>query len=77
MEKFIIKNCDCRSFCSCKSVSYEDCIIKKIVKICERSLNLCDYKTYFKRNNYSIKQEAIKGFKDILDLLDVEVINEL
>jgi len=72
MTKYIIKNCGNRFFCECKSVRNEDCFFKKIVDICKDKLNLVNYKTYFKRNNYSLKQEAIRGFQDILDLFEIE-----
>lgn len=72
MTKYIIKNCGNRFFCECKNVRNEDCFLKKIVDICKDKLNLVNYKTYFKRNNYSLKQEAIRGFQDILDLFEIE-----
>lgn len=49
---------------------YHKEVIEKIKKIAEDTLKLVDYKTYFERNNYSIKQEGFKGLQKILDLIE-------
>ena len=49
---------------------YSKKTIDKIKKIAEDTLNLVDYKTYFKRDNKSIKQEGFKGLQQILDVIN-------
>lgn len=40
--------------------------IEDIKEIAKKTLNMVDYKTYFKRNNKSIKQEGFKALNEIL-----------
>lgn len=47
-------------------LSQRDNKIEKIKQIAENTLNMVDYKTYFKRDNKSIKQEGFKALKTIL-----------
>ena len=49
---------------------YSKKTIDKIKKIAEDTLNLVDYKTYFKRDNKSIKQEGFRGLQQILDVIN-------
>lgn len=85
--KYIIKNCpnkpsDCKAiygWCGkeknhCQNV--EDCITKLVIKKCQDVLGYVDYKTYFIRNNHSLKQEAYKALYDILQMFDIEEFNE-
>ena len=50
-------------------LSQRDNKIEKIKQIAENTLNMVDYKTYFKRDNKSIKQEGFKALKTILDAI--------
>lgn len=50
-------------------LSQRDNKIEKIKQIAENTLNMVDYKTYFKRDNKSIKQEGFKALKTILDVI--------
>lgn len=50
-------------------LSQRDNKIEKIKQIVEKTLNMVDYKTYFKRDNKSIKQEGFKALKTILDVI--------
>lgn len=49
-------------------LSERDEKIEEIKTIAEKTLNMVDYKTYFKRDNKSIKQEGFKALKMILDV---------
>ena len=49
---------------------YKKTVIDKIKQIATDTLNLVDYKTYFKRDNKSIKQEGFKGLQQILDVIN-------
>ena len=40
--------------------------IEDIKEIAKKTLNMVDYKTYFKRNNKSLKQEGFKALNEIL-----------
>ena len=48
---------------------YSNEVIDKIRQIATDTLNLVDYKTYFKRDNKSIKQEGFRGLQQILDVI--------
>lgn len=48
-------------------LSERDEKIEEIKTIAEKTLNMVDYKTYFKRDNKSIKQEGFKALKMILN----------
>ena len=48
-------------------LSQRDNKIEEIKTIAEKTLNMVDYKTYFKRDNKSIKQEGFKALKMILN----------
>lgn len=50
-------------------LSERDEKIEEIKTIAEKTLNMVDYKTYFKRDNKSIKQEGFKALKTILDVI--------
>ena len=49
--------------------------LTEIKEIAEKTLNMVDYKTYFKRDNKSLKQEGFKALNEILQKIN-EVINE-
>ena len=49
--------------------------LTEIKEIAEKILKMIDYKTYFKRDNKSIKQEGFKALDKILQKIS-EVINE-
>lgn len=51
-------------------LSQRDNKIEKIKTIAENTLNMVDYKTYFKRDNKSIKQEGFKALKTILNTIN-------
>lgn len=40
--------------------------LAEIKEIAEKTLNMVDYKTYFKRDNKSLKQEGFKSLNEIL-----------
>ena len=45
--------------------------IEEIKEIARKTLNMVDYKTYFKRDNKSIKQEGFKAIEQILQKCEV------
>lgn len=51
-------------------LSERDEKIEEIKTIAENTLNMVDYKTYFKRDNKSIKQEGFKALKTILNVIN-------
>lgn len=51
-------------------LSERDKKIEEIKTIAEKTLNMVDYKTYFKRDNKSIKQEGFKALKTILNVIN-------
>ena len=53
---------------------FKNCLIE-IKKIAEKTLNMVDYKTYFKRDNKSLKQESFKAIDKILQKIS-EVLDE-
>lgn len=55
---------------------YSKEVIDKIKQIATDTLNLVYYKTYFKRDNKSIKQEGFKGLQQILDVINEADGNE-
>ena len=46
--------------------------IEEIKEIARKTLNMIDYKTYFKRDNKSIKQEGFKALDEILQKISEE-----
>lgn len=51
--------------------------LTEIKEIAEKTLNMVDYKTYFKRDNKSLKQEGFKALNEILQKIsEGEVENE-
>lgn len=68
-------NGNCIGFDKCidKYTEYKQ-ILKKIKEIAEKTLNMVDYKTYFKRDNKSLKQESFKTLKQIQEKIN-EVID--
>lgn len=51
-------------------LSERDKKIEEIKTIVEKTLNMVDYKTYFKRDNKSIKQEGFKALQIILNVIN-------
>lgn len=51
-------------------LSERDKKIEEIKTIAQTSLNMVDYKTYFKRDNKSIKQEGFKALQAILNVIN-------
>lgn len=51
-------------------LSERDEKIEEIKTIAEKTLNMVDYKTYFKRDNKSIKQEGFKALQTILNVIN-------
>lgn len=51
-------------------VWYSEEEVKHIKEIAEKALNLIDYKTYFKRDNKSLKQEGFKALNEILKFIE-------
>lgn len=51
-------------------LSERDKKIEEIKTIAETTLNMVDYKTYFKRDNKSIKQEGFKALQSILNVIN-------
>jgi len=51
--------------------------VNEIKNIAAKALNLVDYKTYFKRNNVSVKQEGFKALQQIKDLIESEDKNDI
>lgn len=51
---------------------YSGDVIERITEIAEKTLNMVDYKTYFKRNNYSLKQEGFKALQEIINIIKKE-----
>ena len=51
---------------------YSKELVDKIANKCQTTLNMVDYRTYFKRDNKSLKQEGFKALHEILELLEVE-----
>jgi len=43
---------------------------KKIKNIANKTLNMVDYRTYFKRDNKSLKQEGFKTLYEILKIIE-------
>lgn len=55
---------------------FKNCLIE-IKEIAEKTLNMVDYKTYFKRDNKSLKQEGFKALNEILQKIsECEVNND-
>ena len=52
---------------------YSKDVVDKVIEKCRTTLNMVyDYKTYFRRDNKSLKQEGFKALYEILELLAVE-----
>lgn len=51
-------------------LSERDKKIEEIKTIAQNTLNMVDYKTYFKRDNKSIKQEGFKALQTILNVIN-------
>ena len=49
--------------------------LTEIKEIAEKTLNMVDYKTYFKRDNKSLKQEGFKAIQQILNKIS-EVLDD-
>lgn len=61
---------------SCKVDEYKQ-TLTEIKEIAKKTLNMVDYKTYFKRDNKSLKQEGFKVLNEILQKIsECEVENE-
>ncbi|MBQ8299327.1 MAG: hypothetical protein IJX99_05615 [Clostridia bacterium] len=64
--------------CACRCLGNEFCdaakekmknikkTLENIKEIAKKTLNMVDYKTYFKRDNKSLKQEGFKALNEIL-----------
>lgn len=50
--------------------------LTKIKDIAKKTLNMVDYKTYFKRDNKSLKQEGFKTLNEILQKISEVTENE-
>ena len=48
---------------------YSKEFVNKIANKCQTTLDMVDYRTYFKRDNKSLKQEGFKALHDILEML--------
>lgn len=55
-----------------EQVWYSAEFVNEIKNIALKALGLVDYKTYFKRNNVSIKQEGFKALQQIIDFIESE-----
>lgn len=55
-----------------KKTWYSAEFVNEIKNIALKALSLVDYKTYFKRNNVSIKQEGFKALQQIVDFIESE-----
>jgi predicted solute-binding protein len=53
-------------------VWYSGDVIEKIKDTAKKALNMIDYKTYFTRNNYSLKQEGFKALQEIVNIIESE-----
>ena len=68
--------------CACRCLGNEFCdvaeekmknikqTLENIKEIAKKTLNMVDYKTYFKRDNKSLKQEGFKALYEILKIIE-------
>lgn len=55
-----------------RQVWYSAEFVNEIKNIATKALDLVDYKTYFKRNNVSVKQEGFRALQQIVDFIEQE-----